>query len=458
MVPLTILGGGAAGLSAAYYARRAGIAFRLFEKSDTLGGLCRTFECGPHLYDSGAHRFHDRDPETTKDLRGLLEDRLDVVTAPSKVYLGGRWLDFPPTPLNALFASGPTRAFRVAAELLQTRLRKRPIRNFADFAIQNFGKTLAQDFLLNYSEKVWGLPAEELSCKIATRRLTGMTLSTLLVEFLRRSQKTAHLDGQFLYPRLGYGEITARMAALLPRQAISTGRQVNGLDCSKNRIRQVRFADGSSWPITGQVVSTLPLTVLVRSLGTRLPPQAHQAAAELRFRHVRLIFLRLLKPRVSTNASVYLPDPSLCISRVYEPKNRSSAMAPKDETSLVAEVPCSSQDGLWNLAPDELCRKVEKQLREVGLLRKARVLQWRHHRLANAYPVYSVGFEDRLKTVVRSLEPFENLHILGRNGLFWYSHLHDQMRLGREYVKSLVEMGNGALRGGRRRSKKGPAG
>ena len=60
MTDLVILGGGPAGLGVAFYAHRAGLPFVLLEGSSQLGGMCRTLQCGKHLYDCGAHRFHDR--------------------------------------------------------------------------------------------------------------------------------------------------------------------------------------------------------------------------------------------------------------------------------------------------------------------------------------------------------------------------------------------------------------
>ena len=102
MNQLTILGGGPAGLGAAFYAHRANLPFVLFERSGTLGGMCRTFRHGEHSYDSGAHRFHARDQEVTRDLVELMGDELVAVDAPSIVWDHGRFIDFPPTPLSVL--------------------------------------------------------------------------------------------------------------------------------------------------------------------------------------------------------------------------------------------------------------------------------------------------------------------------------------------------------------------
>ena len=106
MERLTILGGGPAGLSVAFYAHRAGIQFDLYEKTARLGGLCQTLHYQKHSYDTGAHRFHNRDPEITNDLKGLLGDALFEVSRPSKVFMGGRFIDFPPTPIGMFRSAG----------------------------------------------------------------------------------------------------------------------------------------------------------------------------------------------------------------------------------------------------------------------------------------------------------------------------------------------------------------
>ena len=437
--PLTILGGGPAGLAVAHYAHRAGLRFALYERRPEPGGLCRTFRHGAHRYDAGAHRFHDRDPEITRDVRLLLGAELASVSAPSQIFHRGRFVDFPPSPLGWVLSQGPAEAVRVAADLLRARWRPRPERSFEDFATNRYGRRLGKPLLLDYSEKLWGLPAAELAPDVATRRLSGLTLASLLGELFRGGRRTVHLDGDFLYPRTGYGAIVERMVAGLPAAHLHTAREITGLGCDGGRVRRLELAGGASVPIAGRVVSTLPLTVLVQFLGDALPSAARRAAAQLRFRHVRIVFLRLARRRCSPNATIYLPDPRLCISRISEPKNRSAAMAPEDETSLVAEVPCSSGDAIAALDDGALARRVVSELVEVGLVESTQLIEWRHHLLPNAYPVVALGAADAVRTICDALRAIGNLDLVGRSGLFWYSHLHDQLRLAKDYVGSFRE-------------------
>ncbi|MBV8201260.1 MAG: NAD(P)-binding protein, partial [Acidobacteria bacterium] len=359
---LTILGGGPAGLAVAFYAQQQGIAVTLFERAAELGGLCRTYRCGKHLYDSGAHRFHDRDPEITADVRALMGEELVRVSAPSQIYDRGRFVDFPPTPLNWVRGRGIGEAARIGAEILKARWRPRPERSFEDLATNRYGRRLGEPLLIAYTEKLWGLPAGALAPDVATRRLSGLGLRSLFFELLLPRRRTAHLDGAFLYPRSGYGALAARLAARLPAGCLATAHEVAGFDCRGGSVRAVRFAGRPSVAVPGRVVSTLPLTALVRCLGDALPKVARLAAAELRFRHVRLVFLRLGMPRHSRNATIYLPDPRLAASRLSEPKNRSSAMAPAGETSLVVEVPCSTGDAVYDLADGPLVERVATEL------------------------------------------------------------------------------------------------
>jgi hypothetical protein len=62
----------------------------------------------------------------------------------------------------------------------------------------------------------------------------------------------------------------------------------------------------------------------------------------------------------------------------------------------------------------------------------------RHHPLSNAYPVYALGWPHTVAEVVAGVQSIRNLDLLGRGGLFFYSHLHDQLRLGKDFVRDLA--------------------
>jgi protoporphyrinogen oxidase len=127
-----------------------GADFQLYDQSSHLGGLCRTLEYQGHSYDTGAHRFHNQNAEVTGDLKDLLGDKLFEVSRPSKVFMGGRFIDFPPTPIGMLRSAGLRQMGRIGFDIVKAKQNRKEVVSFADFAIQSFGETLARRFLLNY--------------------------------------------------------------------------------------------------------------------------------------------------------------------------------------------------------------------------------------------------------------------------------------------------------------------
>jgi protoporphyrinogen oxidase len=128
----------------------------------------------------------------------------------------------------------------------------------------------------------------------------------------------------------------------------------------------------------------------------------------------------------------------MCVTRMYEPKNRSPRMAPRHETSLVVEVPCFTDDPIYATTTEDLAARVIAELSSIGIIAASKVLEWRHHFLPNAYPVYSLDYAARRDVIIEGLAAISNLDLVGRGGQFFYSHLHDQLRFGKDYVANLM--------------------
>lgn len=454
---LHILGGGPAGLTTGYYAKKRGFSnFTIFEAGEHVGGNCRTLKikganCTHSFpqkedfrFDTGAHRFHDKDPQVTEEVKTLLGDDLLQVAAPSEIFFEGEFYRFP-LLLSDLVQKLETKTLlRIAWEKLYNRPEKQA-ENFATFAINQYGKTLAERFLLNYSAKLWGQPPHKLSTAISGNRLKGLDLwSFLRSAVIGTPQNPTHLDGSFFYPKYGIGMISDKLYECIGAEHIKLQHRVNRLIHKDRRIERIIVDKGVGennieMPVS-TVVNTLPLTLSMRMLEPPPPPDLRAIAERIKYRHLILCVFCLNRDTFSPNASIYFPSEEFPFTRLYEPKNRSSHMAPEGQTVIVLELPCYSDDAVWNMQALELQTEVWKALQRVKPISQEELIHYQIYKLPFAYPVLEIGFEENVARLVAYFETFENLYLTGRSSLFRYLHLHDLFKAGKEVVERITHV------------------
>ena len=439
---ILILGGGPAGLATAWALETLGESYSVLEAAPEPGGNARTLRTGEFLYDTGPHRFHDRDPEATRAVVELLGPDLLEVDAPSRIFWHGRFVDFPLKPLQVLTSGGLGRSVRATLGFLATRVdpgRSRPASDFDSWATSTFGRGVADAFLIPFSEKLWGLPARDLSPEIAGRRLPGFSVGAILKELLG-GKRGDHLEGRFLYPRRGYGQIADAMAARLAPGRLRCRCRVVRVAAGLDQIHEVEYeSEGERRTIEpAAVVNTLPITLLVRMLDPAPPDAILSAARELRFRDLVLVTLFLGQPSISSAACTYFPQREFEFTRAHEPRNRSVEMSPPGKTSLVVEFPCFEGDAVWTRGDDALAAGLVRELERMGLIIAARVEGAAVTRLRKAYPVYSKDYRSVAQVIFDYLRRFRNLATIGRGGGFFYGHVHDFISAGFATAKAIA--------------------
>jgi protoporphyrinogen oxidase len=437
---LAVIGGGVSGLAVGFYARQRGLAATVYEAQSRPGGLCVTHAHDGFLFDSGAHRLHDKDPEITRDVQALLGGSLRAVDRPSVIFDGGRLMRFPFQLTDVLWHLGPRAIARGALDLAAARMAPRghEQESFASLAVRSYGRTVAERFLLGYTRKLWGLPCESLSSRASGGRLRGLDLRQFLFHTLfgrRRDRRSA--DGAFYYPVRGIGMLTEALAAGCGRDGIRTGAEVRRLVHDGTHVRAIDVA-GVGRVAVDAVASTLPLEQLLARMDPPPPDGILRLAQHLTYRNLVLVALFLRKESVTAAATVYFPDLRVPFTRVTEPKNRSAAMSPPGHTSLVAEIPCGPEDSVWSADDADLVELLQKHLEGIGWVRGGEVLGSKVVRLRRAYPVLSLDLERSVATILRHLDVLGNLAVVGRNGRFEYGWLHDMLRSGKDLVASCI--------------------
>ncbi|MCZ7647537.1 MAG: FAD-dependent oxidoreductase [Planctomycetota bacterium] len=436
--PIAILGGGIAGLSLAHRLHARGRPFVLFEAAADLGGMSRTLRYGAFGVDTGAHRFHDKDPEITAWAGELLRGAWKQNHKRSAIVARRRFIDFPLSPLNVLANVPFTRGVRYVWDFL--RRPKLEPDNFRDHALSRFGASLAEDFVLQYSRKLWGVPLERLSLELGTGRLKNLSLFVVLKEmFLGERRKNEHLDGSFYYPTGGYGKIVEALLRDLPAEALKPGQRVTKLERLARGFRVSTDRETLECPV---VVGALPLTRLLE-MNDWTEPELKSRAASLKHRHLVAVFVTLNKPEVSPHASLYIPDERFPVTRVHEPKQRCPTLAPADQTSLLAEVPLDDATAAKTATRAPALEKIRtdtvRQLSEAGLYEPGEVIESHVHIVPNAYPCITLDAIPVRRAAVEGLERQPGFYCLGRSARFEYTHLHQIFRESFTLAEKLAE-------------------
>src|SRR6516164_2445056 len=173
-----IAGGGPAGLTGAYELTRHGRSCVVLEADPRLvGGISRTDEYKGYRFDIGGHRFFSKSSEINLLWKEILGDAFITRTRLSRIYYDRKFFYYPLKPVDALWKLGPWRSARIVLSYIKARARPiRPERTFEDWVVNRFGRVLFEIFFKSYTEKLWGMPTNEISSDWAAQRIKGLSL------------------------------------------------------------------------------------------------------------------------------------------------------------------------------------------------------------------------------------------------------------------------------------------
>jgi protoporphyrinogen oxidase len=432
---IAILGGGPAGLAVGHYARQRSLPFTIYESSDRWGGNCITHEWNEFRYDSGAHRLHGVDPDIVNQCARLLDGRLYEIDMPSRIFKNNRHFNFP-LELKNIVRNMSLRDLTVGiTDLLRASVsRNGQTENFEELAVRRYGKFFAKEFLLDYTEKLWGIPCADLDTSLTGKRLSGLNVMGLLKDMLLGNNAPRHMEGKFYYPEGGIGRLSDALAASCGEDRIRLGASVTRVFHDTNRIQAIELNNTEQVEVD-EVVSSLPADRFLEMLEPKI---VHGDGKEsYYFRNLVLVTIFLKKEKVVPAASLYFPGADTVFTRAYEPRNRCVSMSPKGMSSLAAEIPCDRDSHFWTMPGQQVADTVIDSFCSFGWFKNSDVLGFEVKRLPDAYPVLVSKNHQFYADTDAALKKIENLKITGRNGRFRYSWIHDQLKWGQAIAEEL---------------------
>ena len=426
-IDLLILGAGLAGLSAALHGRGS---YRLVERSDRVGGLCKTDVHDGFRFDATGHWLHLRDPGMRQLAEEVLPGGWLTVERRAAIWSHGRFTRYPyqvnTHGLPAEVVAENVLGF-IEAQFGEggRALREREPRDFAEFILRHLGQGFARNFMFPYNAKLWTVHPREMSTEWMGRFVPRPTVEQVVRGALGLEGDRAGYNASFIYPRQGGIESFVRaLAARLPRPA-ECGVEPVAIDPA---ARTARLSTGEEvrWR---HLVATIALPELV-GLCAGAPAAVREAAAQLRATTVTYVNVGARDVGGPAHHWVYLPEERYGPYRVGSASSAVPSLAPPGHRSFYVEFSARAPLDAAVVEPQAV-----ETLLELGLIRgREDVLFLETRAIPHAYVIYDERYGPARRAVVEWLEERDIL-VAGRYGRWEYSSMEDALLAGRECAR-----------------------
>ena len=444
--PVVIVGAGPAGLTAAYDLSKNGISSIVLEQSDKVGGISRTETYKGYRFDIGGHRFFTKVAAVNELWQEVMGADFIKVPRMSRIYYQGKFFSYPLEMFNTLTNLGIYESLRILLSYLKVKVM--PIaeeENLEQWVSNRFGRRLFLAFFKTYTEKVWGIPCDQIQADWAAQRIRGLSLKKAVLNAVFGMNNTKTLIKEFDYPVLGPGMMWEKFQAAIDQRgsevAMNTGVvQINRQGQQVQSVVVQRENDPELVTLTADhFISSMPITALVQRLDPPAPPEVLEAARGLNYRAFMIVSLMIDRPHLFPDNWIYIHSPEVKVGRIQNFKNWSPAMVPDArKTCLGMEYFCTQDDEMWRKSDTELIQIATQELEQLGLAKTSQIEDGVVIRQPKAYPVYDQEYRQHLQVLQNYLSTFENLQTVGRNGMHRYNNQDHSMLTGLMAAKNIL--------------------
>ncbi len=446
---IVIVGAGPAGLTAALALTKRGESPTIFEADSVVGGISRTEVRDGWRFDIGGHRFFTKVREV-EDLWHEILPPEDFLMRPrmSRIYYRGKFFDYPLRATNALRNLGIRESVACVASYAWVRVRPpKDLTTFEGWTASRFGWRLYRIFFKTYTEKVWGVPANQIQADWAAQRIKNLSLGRAVLNSLmpKRNQKDiTSLIEEFQYPKFGPGMMWERCREVVE----ASGAKV----VFDSKIVAIEHEDGRAVAVTidsdgartrypaSDVVSSMPFGALVAAMRPEPPAEVLAAARGLRHRDFLTVALVIPESAAFPDNWIYVHSPDVKLGRIQNFGSWSPFMVKEGRTCLGLEYFVNEGDEWWSLPDDELIRRAKAELATLKLVDPALVEAGYVVRMPKAYPVYDGTYAANVDILRGWLaQNASNVYPVGRNGMHKYNNQDHSMLTALLSVENMID-------------------
>ncbi len=428
-----ILGGGLAGLSAAYHLGERGVRSRLVvEAKADVGGTAGSVTTGKFTFDYTGHLLHLHDPYGQALILDLLKDNHAAHERKAWIYSQKVFTRY---PFQANTKGLPAKTvIECVAGFLETVHRPRPLDRDIDFlswSRATFGDGITRRFMRPYNEKLWRLPLSKLTTEWQGRFVPKPSASEVVYGALTENSALFGYNASFRYPvRGGIQSLPDALAGRLEPGVVRTESPVTAVDL-REKVAQVQGLGEVHYE---KLVNTLPLNVFL-DLATPLPADVKAARGDLRWNTVWNLNVGIDRPAPADKHWIYYPEKRFPFYRVGYSSNFSANLAPEGHAALYLE---ATRPGGSYLDRDKLEAAMIKGLREAGLLRRSDEISARIWMpVPVGYVVYDRARTPAVNAIFRHFAAL-GVESIGRYGGWKYSFMEETILDGKRCADRLT--------------------
>ena len=449
-----IIGAGPAGLTAAYQLSKQGLASTILEADTVVGGISRTAQRDGWRFDIGGHRFFTK-VQPVEDLwfEILGEDNFLRRPRMSRIFYNGKFYDYPLVAMNALRNLGLVEAVRCGLSYLWVRIRPpKDQTTFEGWTASRFGWRLYRTFFKTYTEKLWGVPADQIQADFAAQRIKNLSLFRAVLDALTpkvlkrtrdKSKQVTSLIEEFNYPKYGPGMMWERCAEIVTEH----GTKIH----FASKVTTVHQEGGRAVAVTAEndgvltryectdVISSMPISGLLRAMEPPAPPEVRAAADALAYRDFITVALVIPEEDGFPDNWIYIHDPGVEVGRIQNFGAWSPYLVKDGRTCLGLEFFVNEGDDMWTKADDDLVELAKRELQALDLVDASKVEAGYVVRMPKAYPMYDSAYKANVATIVEWLDAnTPNVFPVGRNGMHKYNNQDHSMYTAMLSVENIL--------------------
>jgi len=417
---IVIIGAGLAGLAAAWKLKEKA---EVFEASDAVGGVARTYKCKGFSYDLGPHVLYFRNLKTQRWVEEILEGRWRRQARRAKIVIDGEKVDY---PIQEGFLQSDRLKRRFLPDLLKVTQCKEG--NFKEMAANLYGSALAEDFFMPYNDKLWCHPLDEMDKEWAQRFLPSFPRDDL-GRLAKGETLPRGPNAYFFYPeKSGIGTLSQALGEGLSNR-IHLSTKVTSINTEEGWVQ----TNSGTRHHYSYLISTIPLPEILRA-SVDLPEPARVLAEELKSTGMVFVHLCLAHPLNDDSHWVYFSDPEISFHRISIPRNYSDGMTPPDRGSIVAEVSFPSDKN-----PDiqTIVEKVKMDTVKSGMVGGLEDIISHDVQVRRYAYVFPTMKGEKAREELRWILKHRDILLAGRYGVWEYANMERALEQGIKAAEAL---------------------